>query len=162
MEEIVINELTHEGMRRVRVMGDSPFTPSPQPSPEGRGGRRWERGIPLIAMDRLQVVNSHDETLGLYMMELTWPVFEPVDILNFGPRRFRRLMMVHYSYAERVSECIRLGVEEFMVRTRWMPGYAFISEIPNGAEDCMHVHGVELLQSEWMPQRCVAIGGHHG
>jgi len=152
MEEIVINELTHEGVRRVKVIGDNPLTP---PSPRFA----WERVVPAVALDKMKMIDACDQALGIFSMELTWPVFEAYEIFNYGPKRFRRLMMVNFVYAGRVSDCIYLAVINYFSGTRFMPGYAFVSELPRGAEDGMCVHGVQLFEAEWMPARCVAIGG---
>ena len=150
MEEIVINELTHEGVRRVKVIGDAAILVS-----------RYQAMVPREAFVRapVDVASSRDDALGLFSAELTWPVFEPYEIFNYGPRRFRRLMMVNFVYAGRVSDCIYLAVINYFSGTRFMPGYAFVSELPRGAEDGMCVHGVQLFEAEWMPARCVAIGG---
>jgi len=150
MEEIVINELTHEGMRRVKVIGDTAISVT-----------RYQAMVPYEAFVRapVDVVSSRDDALGLFCAELTWPVFEPYEIFNYGPKRFRRVMIVNFVYAERVSDCIYLAVINYFSGTRFMPGYAFVSQLPRGAEDGMCVHGVQLFVAEWMPARCVAIGG---
>lgn len=153
MEEIVINELRHDGMRRVRLVADFPLS---MPT------LRWLRLVPAAARSKVQTVDQHDQLLGIFSMELTWPVFEPYEVFIYGPKRFRRLMMVHFSFAERVSECIRLGVEAFWCGTHLHPRYAFIRALPRGSEDAMEVHGVQLLEAEWMPAQCVAIGGRDG
>ena len=150
MEEIVINELTHEGVRRVKVIGDAAILVS-----------RYQAMVPYEAFVRapVDIISSRDDALGLFSAEMTWPVFEAYEIFNYGQKRFRRLMMVNFVYANRVSDCIYLAMVNYFSGTRFMPGFAFVSDLPKGAEDGMCVHGVQLFEAEWMPARCVAVGG---
>lgn len=103
-----------------------------------------------------------DAALGLYSLELTWPVFEPYEVFCYGPKRFRRFMFVNFCYAERVSEAINLAASEFFARTHFTARDAFVCELPRGAEVGMLVHGVILQAAEWMPAECVAVGGRDG
>jgi hypothetical protein len=151
MNEIIVDELTHDGMRRVKVIADNA-----DDFPRVCGV------VPGIARDKMQTNNSHDDALGIFSMNLTWPVFGPYDFFIYGPKKFRRLMVVNYEYAERVSDCIELARIMFFAGTHFAPKYVFVAELPKGAEDCMDVHGCILLQAEWMPARCVAVGGYDG
>src|SRR3990172_6213810 len=150
MDEVVLNGLGPDGMREVKILSDVPPVSAVW---------QWERGLPAMALERLRLDEQCDEALGLYSAELRWPVFEPIDVINFGPRRFRRLMMVSYVYAARVSECIGLAAESFFAGTHFRPRFAFVRELPKGAEDGMEIDGVMLMEAEWMPSRCVAVGG---
>ena len=105
------------------------------------------------------MVDAQDQALGIFSLELTWPVFEPYDFFCQGLRGFRRLMVVNYAYAERVSDCIELARRAFFAGTRFAPGFAFVRELPKGAEGGMDVHGLYLFMAEWMPEQCVAVGG---
>lgn len=148
MEEVVINELGHDGIRRLKIIGDyADMFP------------RFYSLVPACARDKVQMDDSKDQALGIYSMEITWPVFEPFDIAIGGPNKFRRVMVVHYQYAERVSECIRLAVEAFMAGAKMFPKYAWVREIPKGAEEFREVHGVMLISGEIAPANCVVVGG---
>ena len=155
MEEVVLNELTHEGMRHVKLLGDEPFETERPVAMLLRNGVI----VPEVAMKRLQVEGQCDAALGLHSLEVRWPVFGPVDVLYFGPKRFRRFVFVHYSYAERVSECLSQAVEIFLMGCHFLPGFAFVRKLPAGTPDCMEIDYVTLVQAEWMPEHCVAIGG---
>ena len=148
MEEIVVNGLGHDGMRRLKVIGDSVDRFA-----------YFYGVVPKISWDRIEMDDSYDAALGIYSMELNWPVFEPFDIALESPKKFRRVMMVHYCYAARVSDCIRLAVEAFTMGTRFFPQYAWVREIPKGAEEFMEVHGVILTLGEIAPSNCVLVGG---
>jgi hypothetical protein len=151
MEEVVVNELQHNGIRRVKVIGDAEIHMA-----------QYQAWVPCDACARVEILPGHDNLLDLFSLELRWPVFEPWEVANYGPKKFRRLMMVHFAYAERVSAVIELGRLEFFARTHFAPGYAFMRELPQAVEDGMDYHGLVLLRAEWMPAQCVAVGGRDG
>ena len=151
MQQVVINELQRDGMRRMKVLADAEISAA-----------RYQAWVPCDARARVEEMPGRDDLLDLFSLELRWPVFEPWEVASYGPRRFRRLMMVHFAYAERVSEVIKLGGVEFFARIHFAPGFAFVRELPRGADDGMDVHGLVLLRAEWMPAQCVAIGGCGG
>lgn len=148
MQKMTVNLLTHEGLRQMKIVGDTQIDPG-----------RYLQYLPLQARDRVVVTPAHDELLGLFSLELMYPVYEPYDFFIYGPKKFRRLMVIHNCYARRVSECIALAAHEFSARTSFSPIYAFVQSLPNGAENGMDVHGCILFAAEWMPANCVATGG---
>lgn len=148
MEDVVINQLTRDGMRLIKVIGDAEIS-----------SERYQAAVPFDARSRADVRAERDEMLGLFSLMIQWPVFEPFDFFIFGPKKFRRLMVVHYAFAERVSECIRLARDEFFARTHFTPRDVYLAELPKGAEMWTSVHGCILQVAEWMPARCVAVGG---
>lgn len=148
MEKMTINELTHDGWRRLKIVGDAVIDVAP-----------YLRLVPLVAQKHLVANHGHDDLLDLYSLEMLFPVYGPYKVMNYGPKKFRSLMFVHTIYARRVSECIDLARIEFFACSRFRPIYAFVQKLPNGAEDMMDVHGCILLTAEWMPANCVATGG---
>lgn len=149
MNKIVANCLGHDGMRFMKVISDAEF---------GQPVRYFPR-IPEEGRKIFQVTFGRDELLDLFSMELTWPIFGPWEVAYDGPRKFRRLMMANYAYAGKVSDVIERARVEYFALTHFAPGYAFVRELPKGAEDGMDVHGLLMFQAEWMPGRCVAVGG---
>lgn len=151
MRKMTVNELTHDGWRRLKIVGDTVID-----------FNTYMHLVPLVAREHL--VNNHgqDELLGLFSLEMLFPVYGPYHIMNHGHKKFRTLMFVHHVYTKRVSECIDLARTEFFAGTRFVPGYAFVRDLPNGAENGMEVHGCVLLAAEWMPANCVATGGCSG
>lgn len=164
MIEVVVNELRQDGMRRLKVISDVAFDPSPNPSPNSMEQERYlERGmmrrVPEVARSRVQVSRSVDEALGIHSLEVAYPVYGPFDVAVFSSKKFRRLFFVNYVYGSRVSECIELARVEFFSRTKFAPSYAFVKCLPAGVEDGIDVHGLFLIQAEWMPEKCVGVGG---
>ena len=149
MEEVVVNELTVDGMRRVKVVSDAALDEA-----------RFRELIPLEGRERAVFVPGGDEGLGIFSLEVLWPVYGPAEFAVLGPLKFRRLMVVNFCYAGRVSEAIKLAVSEFLSRTHFAARDAFVRDLPQGAENGMLVHGVILQAAEWMPAGCVAVGGH--
>jgi hypothetical protein len=151
MEEVVINELTHGGLRRVRVIADAAISE-----------KQYQAAVPCEARDRAKLMPASDDLLGLFSLEITWPVYGPVEFSICGPKKFRRLMVVNFVYAERVSEVIAMAGNEYFARTHFVGRDAYVKELPTGAEVGMLVHGLVLQVAEWMPAECVAVGGRDG
>jgi hypothetical protein len=147
MIEVVLNVLGDDGLRRVRVISDD----------EIQHPVRYFAPLPVEGRKLLQVVESVDAALGIHSLEVAYPVYGPFDVAILSPKKFR--MFVNFVYGSRVSECIELGRVEFFCRTRFAPAYAFIRNLPAGAVDGMDVHGLVLIEAEWMPLNCVAVGG---
>lgn len=151
MEEITINELTHDGIRRVKIIGDVMIDAA-----------QYLHLIPLVARDRAVYTPGCDELLGIFQLEITWPVYGSCEVAYLSPKKFRRFMFVNFAYSERVSSCVELARTEFFIRTHFVPAYAFVRKLPQGAEMCMDVYGCILQVAEWMPAQCVAVGGRDG
>ena len=148
MQKMTANELTHDGWRRLKIVGDAVID-----------AERYLRFVPLAARVHMVQTPGCDDLLGLFSLELMYPIYEPYAVMSHGAKTFRRLMFVHHIYARRVSECIELARIDFFAGTRYVPRYAFVRDLPKGAEDGMDVHGCILLAAEWMPANCVATGG---
>lgn len=153
MQQMTINELTHEGLRHVKILGTEPIL---------LPLRILDQVIPLEARERAALTPGQDDLLGLFSLDATWHVFEPYDFFIHSPKKFRRLMVVSTVYVERVSACIELARMEFFSRTHFAPRDAYVRDLPKGAENGMVVHGCILQAAEWMPANCVAIGGRDG
>ncbi len=151
MQAMTVNELTHDGMRRMKIIGDKEINVA-----------QYQPLIPAEARPQAVYVPGYDDLLGLFSLELKFPVYGPCEVRNYGPKGFRRLMFVHFAYAERVSSCIELAWTEFFARTHFVPRDAYVRELPKGAELWMEVHGCILQVAEWMPAQCIAVGGRDG
>src|SRR5690242_2950912 len=104
MEEVLVNELGHDGMRKLIAMSDRSLLP---------GIARWLEAVPGPARDLAVYEETQDAALGIFQLEIKWPVFGVFDIEIESPKKFRRVIVVHYKHAERVSDCIKLAVEAF-------------------------------------------------
>jgi hypothetical protein len=150
MEQIVTNILRHDGMRYLKVIGDGEIS-----------FEKYLRAYVTAGLPREKVQHSivHDDQLGIFTLEATWPMLGPYGVINNGPRKFRKFMAVNYAYAAKVSDCIALAVEAFMISTRHFPKLAYVRQLPKGAEYGMEIHGVILIESEIAPENCVLVGG---
>jgi hypothetical protein len=115
-----------------------------------------------VARDRVVYAPGCDELLGIFSLEITWPVYGPWEVAYLSPKKFRRFMFVHFAYGERVSNCMEMARDEFFARTHFAPRDVYVQELPKGAEIGMDVHGCILQVAEWMPAQCVAVGGRDG
>lgn len=148
MRKMTVNELQRDGWRRLKIVGDAVIDAEP-----------FLGLVPLAARQHLVTTPGHDDLLGLFSLEMLYPVYGPYPVMIHGRKKFRRLMFVHHVYARRVSECIEMARVEFFAGVRFAPMFAFVQSMPRGAEDGMDVHGCILLTAEWMPADCVATGG---
>lgn len=147
MDKIVANYLGHDGMRTVRIIGDKEIS--------------QVKYVRLVAPEARTLVVFKvgvDELLDIHSLEMTWPIYGPFDVAIYGPMKFRRFMFINFAYASRVSDCIALARTEYFARTHFAPKFAFVQNVPED-KDGELVHDCILLCAEWMPARCVAIGG---
>lgn len=151
MQTLTVNELLHDGRRRLKIVGDAAVDATP-----------YLRLVPPAARGHVVSEGGYDDLLDLFWLDIFYPVYGVCDVMNYGSKKFRRLMLVHHVYGTRVSECIDIARVEFFAGTRFAPVYAFVQKLPRGAEDGMDVHGCILLAAEWMPANCVAAGGCDG
>lgn len=147
MNKIVANYLGHDGMRTVRIIGDREISQV-----------KYVRMVAPEARTLVVFKPTVDELLDIHSLEMTWPVYGPFDVAIHGPKKFRRFMFINFAYAARVSDCIALARTEYFARTHFAPSYAFAQSIPEDKEGEL-IHDCILLSAEWMPARCVAIGG---
>lgn|GEM_PF-2339107 len=147
MDKIVANYLGHDGMRTMRVVGDREISQE-----------RYQLYVAAEARSFIAFKPAVDELLDIHSLEMSWPIYEPFDVSIYGPKKFRRFMFIHFSYAARVSDCIGLARTEFFARTRFAPQFAFVQNAPVEKAGEL-VHECFLMSAEWMPARCVAIGG---
>jgi len=155
MRQVTTNKLSHDGMRQVKIIGDSAF------AADDAVTALWQYGIqvPELSVAKMQVEAAADADLGLFSLDVTWAVYGPWEVQYLSPKKFRRFMFVHYLYAERVSTCIEMAWEQFFIRTHFAPRDAYVAELSKGMAMGMDVHGCILQAAEWMPARCVAVGG---
>jgi hypothetical protein len=151
MESIVLNELGHDGMRRIKIVSDVPVMAD--------RFDRFERLIPPAAREKAVYEEKPDSLLNIVSLTIRFPVYGPYEVFYPSPKKFRRFMFVHFDYASRVSECIKLARDAFLSGTSYPPMYAYVTTLPNGADEFMTVHGCELFAVDWMPSNCVAVGG---
>lgn len=149
MRKMTINELTHDGWRRLKIVSDA----------EIHDVDAYLRYVPMQAQSHLVASPGRDDLLDLHTLELRYPIYEAFDVMYHGPKKFRRFFFVHGVYAKRVSECIDLARIEFLAGMGFAPIYAYVQMLPGGAENGMDVHGCILFEAEWMPANCVAAGG---
>ena len=140
MIEIVVNEITGEGMHRVRVVSD--VAPVPFPITHGAEIRRWD-----------------DELLGLHYAESTYPCREVVCVQLEGAPKPRKLAVWKLMPGERVSEIISHVANWYFCSAHHRPQYAFMARLPKGVDNGVEVDGVTLLEADWALSGCVMIGG---
>lgn len=148
MIEIVKNELGHDGMRLIKIISDAAIDAG-----------RFQYLVPPAARERAVFSAGIDGLLWTHSLEISFPVYGPYEVFYPSPKGFRRFMFVHFDYASRVSECIKLARDAFVRGMFFPPMYAYISTLPEGADEFTTVHGCELFSAEWMPSNCVAVGG---
>lgn len=142
MIEIVVNEITGDGMHRVRVVSDMPSPLTPLPVGEGSSVRTWD-----------------DALLGLHYAEALYPCREVVCVTFEGMKRPRKLVVWKILPGERVSEIVSQVADWYFWSAHRRPQYAFMARLPRGVESGVEVDGVSLFEAEWAIPGCVMIGG---
>lgn len=148
MEEITKNQLEHDGMMRVCVLSDQALQPG-----------KYIGAIHAAARSLVEYELKEDTPLSLYTLNLCWPVVGPMDVQYLSEKKFRRFYFLHFIYAERVSECVRMAADIFETGTGYKARDAYVRTFPAGAVDFIMVHGCQFIEAEWMPANCVAVGG---
>lgn len=74
-------------------------------------------------------------------------------------RRFEATQATPDDTALLLGDGARQAAEAFERCFGFAPKYLFVKRLPKGAENCMDVQGMILLEAEWMLERSVAVGG---
>jgi len=102
--------------------------------------------------------NSMQE-IGVWHWRTEIPYRGVMDFHCEGWKKFRRLVVWSLEGHGSVREAISQSYTYFFVLFNFRPGFIFINKLPKGAENCQLVEGMFLTETEWMPGRCVAVGG---
>lgn len=154
MIEMVLNQVSVDGMRLVRVISDRVVSEACLRSM-----------APGAAREFAEVRCWDTAALNLFYGEARWPVREMVEVKmpssRFQVPTMRRLVAWRFMEGEgyRVSEVIEHLARWFFVQTHRRPGFAFMKRLPKGVECGEEVEGVMLLEAEWALERCVMVGG---
>lgn len=150
MIEVVLNQLSADGMKLVRVISDQRVTEA----------FLWSL-VPGASREFATVKPWETAALNLFYGEVTFPVRGVVEIQAEGWKKARRLAAWRLMDAEgyRVSEVICFLAEWYFVQTHRQAQYAFVRSLPKGAERFMDVDGLVLLDVEWCLEKCVLVGG---
>jgi hypothetical protein len=147
MIEILENRLDVEtGWRVARVLSDGALSAEMFEgwmAPEARGLARMEAEL--------------EPNLGLYTLSLRWPARDALDFCTWP--KPRRLVVWTVTEGERGRECIRLAAGLYERIFGGRPGYAFLGSWPKDLAWDAEESGCAIVQAEWMPRRCVGVGG---
>lgn len=124
---------------------------------------------------RLDVMANSKQDLEPFQMAI--PVVAPAKsnvfkdagawhLRAYGPLRSRLDLKIHFGLWPivawwigdgRVSTAIKDGAVAFAMAFGLDPAYAFIKNIPPKAQEFVEVHGLTLVQSDWVPENFLAI-----
>jgi hypothetical protein len=140
--EVLANDVTLEGMRRVKVVSDEPL-----------------EGITIdCILPGAHLSVWKDELLGLHYLEAIWTCREAIQIQLEGWTCPREMVLWKLLPGERVSEVLKEMVRLFGARFQSFPDYAFMRKLPKTIENGFEVNDVTLLEAEWVPAGCIAVG----
>ncbi len=148
MREIVLDELTMDGMRHMKVISDQAVSKAFMLS-----------YVSTPALELAQVNCFDTSALSLFYGEVSWPLRGPVEIRCEGWKSFRRMLGWKLIPGERVSEAMKDAVLEYFMRAHRLPNYAFMRRLPHAVENGIDVEGLILLEAEWALEGCLLIGG---
>jgi hypothetical protein len=147
MEQIILNNLTSDGTRHVKLMSDKPVNQA-----------RMLQFVPTPALDYAQIKCYDTAALMLFYGEVDYPAREAVDFQCEGWPKFRRLVVWKLMPTDYVSVCMeeaRLYYFHIFMRH---PRYAFIRKYPH-IDDLYEANGLMLIEAEWALPGCLMVGG---
>ncbi len=154
MIEVLVNDVTLEGLRRVKVVSDSPIC----------AAEVFPSHLLPISLEGKTVNTWSDDLLGLHYLESTWACREAVLIRCEGWECPRPMVLWKLGPGERVSEVLNRMMVLFGDRFKAFPDYAFMKKLPKTIENGFEVADVMMIEAEWVPAGCIAIckGEHYG
>jgi hypothetical protein len=149
--DVLLNDVTLEGLRRVKVVSDEPIDGTALPPPAD-----------ILPGAHLRIWS--DELLGLHYLEATWECREAISILCDGWKCARPMVLWKLRPGERVSVALKEALAVYAVRFKSFPAHAFMRKLPSTIEDGFEVDDMCLFEAEWVPPGCIAIceGEHYG
>ncbi len=106
---------------------------------------------------------SIGQEAGVWHLRASWPYFGVLDLTAEGWNKFRRLVVKAVRKGDRISTAVNEAAKEFARLFGRCPQYAFMRKLPKGVEpgQIIMFYGREmvLLDCEWVPEQCVAVGG---
>ncbi|RPI93054.1 MAG: hypothetical protein EHM40_11100 [Chloroflexi bacterium] len=142
MIEILIDDVTLDGMRRLKVLSDAPILHEPPFFVAGvdRQFREWK-----------------DDALGLHYLEATWPCREAILLRCEGWIGPRPVVLWKLKPGERVSEVVTNVMVLHHEAFGCFPDYAFMWKLPKTIEDGFEVADVMFFAADWVPPGCIAV-----
>jgi hypothetical protein len=150
MIEVVINQLSADGMKFIKAMSDQAVSDA-----------MMLGFVPGAARDLAQVKCYDTAALSLFYGEVTFPVRGVVEIPAGRVGKVRRLAAWRMVESEgyRMSEIIEFLGQWYFTQTKRKPQYAFVKSLPKNVERFTEVDGLVLLDVNWCLEKTVMVGG---
>lgn len=146
VEQVIINEIGPNGWRFVKVISDAEID-----------AEKYRASVPLSEKG-MEVRAYPDAALGMFYLELRWPIREVVEVRFEGQEKARRLVIWSVQNSGRVSQAIEDAAYAYLREFQDWPQMAFMNQLPKGASNGMDVHDVMLMQADWALPGCVSVG----
>lgn len=141
MIEILLNDVTLDGMRRVRVASDLDASSLPAFVPLSAKVRTWS-----------------DDALGLHYLEATWPCRELIMVKCEAWKCSYPLVVWKLAPGERVSEAFQAAFRIWAEKYKACPDFAFMRRLPKTIENGFEMYGSFFFEADWVPPGCIAVG----
>ena len=154
--EIVENMVAATGIRTVRVMHTSEISVDD-----------WKKMIPWYSreLDQLKVKTWEEKKLGLWYLEMKWPVREPffnqVGVLPEGEKY--NALLWYLADAKRMRDVLPDAFEAFLGYVGDFPTRLLVRSangIPGSVciwEDAMQECEVKVVEAKWVPEKFVVL-----
>lgn len=100
---------------------------------------------------------------GVWHLRAEWPFFGAMDVKSEDWNKFKRIVVKAVRKGDRISVAVLDAAKEFARLFGRCPQFAFVRKLPKGVEpgQIIMFYGREmvLLDCEWVPDECVAVGG---
>ncbi len=97
---------------------------------------------------------------GVWHVRAEWPYRGILDIQAKGWPKFRRVVVWNLEGCESMRHAITEAYKYFFLQAFYFrPAYVFMKKLPKGVENGHDFEDLLILETEWVPGRCVAVGG---
>jgi hypothetical protein len=141
-DEVIIleNIINADGLRRVHLMSNIQFELS---QIKEQFGGEWE---PVVTRE-----------VGVYHLRGEWK-HEGMTLMSCeGWPQPKRMALLPLQPGVRISETITKAAFVFLADAQLWPGYGFVRRLPKGIHNGVEVDGILVFESEWMPEKFVAV-----
>lgn len=143
MIDILVDDITPEGMRRLKLVSDRVIDA--------------EVTLPIVPPSHAEVRAWSDDGLGLHYLEAVWMCREAVGLQCEGWGRKKGVVVWKLAAGERVSVALHPAMALFGETFKCFPVYAFMRKLPSVIENWFEVAGVEFHQADWVPAGCLVL-----
>jgi hypothetical protein len=129
--------------------------------------RAWLRHLHILAnlekdLDGLELpaharVKRYRDDLRIHHIEASYPLRQIIRLQHPDYRQATWTMAAWWFGKDKVIPAMLNAGVQYALETGQDPQVAFIRALPRGADEFVDVHGMSLVQADWVPDEFVAV-----